>query len=100
LAGLIEAQKCGYVEADDITILDSTAHALKFIGFQQMYFEDQFPPEFNIKPKAEFINAPITIKPENLKKAPAPGKPLKGDDFNTFVKEVSEEIAASLNLKK
>jgi threonine synthase len=39
-------------------VLDATAHPLKFIGFQQMYFEDYFPPEFEAAPKAEYRNRP------------------------------------------
>jgi hypothetical protein len=31
---------------------------------------------------------------------PAPGKPLKDEDFKCFVKQVAEEIATILNLKK
>jgi threonine synthase len=56
------------MEKDEMAILDATAHSLKFIGFQQMYFEDSFPPDYEIKPKKEFINAPRLILAEDEKK--------------------------------
>jgi threonine synthase len=100
LAGLVEASQRGIIDKDDIAVIKSTAHALKFAGFQEMYFEQQFPPEFNIKPEPELINAPAYIHPKDLKRVPAPGKPLNQKDFKTFIRRVSEEIAALLDLKK
>ncbi|MGD9079186.1 MAG: threonine synthase [Desulfobacterales bacterium] len=100
LAGLVEATQCGIMDKDDIAVIKSTAHALKFAGFQEMYFEQQFPPEFNIKPEPELINAPAYIRPKDLKCVPAPGKPLNQKDLKTFIRRVSEEIAALLDLTK
>jgi len=100
LAGLVEAVHRGITEKDDIAVIKSTAHALKFAGFQEMYFEQQFPPEFNIKPKPELINTPSYIHPKDLKRVPAPGKPLNEKDFKIFIRRVSEEIAGLLDLKK
>jgi threonine synthase len=100
LAGLVEASRRGITDKDDIAVIKSTAHALKFSGFQEMYFEQQFPPEFNIKPEPELINTPAYIHPKDLKRVPAPGKPLNEKDFKTFTRRVSEEIARLLDLKK
>jgi len=100
LAGLVKAREQGIIAQNEIAVIDSTAHALKFSGFQEMYFEKSFPPEFNISSDPDFINAPVFVLPEDLDKVPAPGKPLKGDDFKQFVKRVSEKIADKLNLKK
>ncbi|MBU0987993.1 MAG: threonine synthase, partial [Proteobacteria bacterium] len=100
LAGLVTAREQGIIEDNEIAVIDSTAHALKFSGFQEMYFENSFPAEFNILPNPDFINVPVLVSPKGLKKIPAPGNPLKGDDFEQFVKRVSEEIAQRLNLKK
>ena len=99
LAGLVEAKKQGLVNNNDIAVVDSTAHSLKFSGFQEMYFENRFPAEFEITPDPNLINSPVLVHPKDLKKVPAPGKPIKGDDFEQFVKRVSEEIATTLNLK-
>jgi threonine synthase len=100
LAGLVIARHLGYVEKDEIAILDSTAHAIKFSGFQEMYFENRFPDEFDVCPDAALVNLPELIRPAHIKKFPAPGKPLSGDDFDSFVKAVSREIAVKLKLKK
>ncbi|MGD9412409.1 MAG: threonine synthase, partial [Desulfobacterales bacterium] len=100
LAGLVEAVQRGITGKDDIAVVKSTAHALKFAGFQEMYFEQEFPPEFNIKPQPELINTPAYIHPKNLKRVPAPGKPLSEKDFKVFIDRVSEEIAGLLGLKK
>ena len=100
LAGLVAARQLGYVGKDEIAILDSTAHSIKFSGFQEMYFENRFPNEFEVCPDLSLVNLPELIRPDHLKKVPAPGKPLWGEDFDCFVKAVSHEIADKLNLKK
>jgi threonine synthase len=100
LAGLIAAKDLGVLRPGQEAVIDSTAHALKFSGFQDMYFEDRFPPEFGITPDPSLMNAPVLIHPEDLDKVPAPGKPLDADEFDVFVKRVSEEIAGMLHLKK
>jgi threonine synthase len=100
LAGLLTAKERGIIDAQDIAILDSTAHALKFSGFQEMYFSQQFPPDYNISPNQDLINAPVYIHPQNLDKVPEPGKPLTGENFKRFVEEVTKEIATMLEIKK
>ncbi|MFC1812930.1 threonine synthase [Thermodesulfobacteriota bacterium] len=100
LAGLVTAKKDGIIEGNDVAVIDSTAHALKFSGFQDMYFENRFPKEFEITPDPGLINAPVFVHPEDLEKVPAPGKPLQGVEFERFVKRVSEEIAEALDLKE
>ena len=52
---------------DETPVLDATAHHLKFIGFQQMYFEDSFPPEFEVTPKAAYRNRPRLLTPKTDK---------------------------------
>jgi threonine synthase len=98
LAGLLRARKMGFVGKDDTAVVDSTAHALKFAGFQEMYFADAFPEEFGIRPDPRLMNRPALIRPADLEKVPAPGKPLDGEDFSRFVRRVSEEIAKALDL--
>ncbi|MBW1842085.1 MAG: threonine synthase [Deltaproteobacteria bacterium] len=100
LAGLVAAQKSGIVGRNDVAVIDSTAHALKFSGFQEMYFENSFSPDFKISPDPSLINTPVYIHPEDLKNVPAPGKPLFGAEFDLFVKRTSEKIAKDLGLKK
>jgi threonine synthase len=100
LAGLVAAKNQGIIGSREVAVIDSTAHALKFSGFQQMYFERSFPPEFNITSNPDLINAPVYVRPKDLKKVPAPGQPLKGEDFKRFVDRTAEEIARMLGLKQ
>ena len=100
LAGLARARQKGLVRSDETAIVDSTAHALKFSGFQEMYFANRFPEEYQIQPRPELINAPVLVRPEGLAQFPQPGKPLDGEAFQEFVEQVSREIANQLGLVK
>ena len=100
LAGLIAAQKSGFLTSSDIAIVDSTAHALKFSGFQELYFSQNFPAEFEVKSKKELVNQPQLVKPATVKNFPSTGHPLEANDFQKFVGGVSADIAERLNLQK
>ncbi len=100
LAGLAKAIDNHYVDPDEVAIVDSTAHALKFSGFQEMYFNDGFPAEFKVKPVPELVNAPVYVHPQDLKDVPVPGQPLNQKALKQFVKRISEEIASLLALRK
>jgi threonine synthase len=100
LAGLIFALKKGWVGSTDEVILDSTAHALKFSGFQDMYFENTFPGEYEVTPKTDLVNAPQYVCPPDLEEVPQPGRPLEGDGLKRFIQRVSEDIATLLDLKR
>ncbi|MCB2148292.1 MAG: threonine synthase [Deltaproteobacteria bacterium] len=100
LAGLHVALGKGYVTSGETAIVDSTAHALKFSGFQDMYFQNRFPDEFAVSPDPALINQPRYIHPKHLKQVPAPGKPLDPEAMTTFVNAISKQIAADLGLKK
>ena len=63
LAGLRAALRAGLVNKNEVAVVDATAHHLKFIGFQQMYFDNSFPPEFEVTPKPEFQNHPRLLTP-------------------------------------
>ncbi|RLB04496.1 MAG: hypothetical protein DRG50_08805, partial [Deltaproteobacteria bacterium] len=41
---------------------DATSHQLKFAGFQQMYFDDSFPEEYEIRPREELKNRPVPME--------------------------------------
>lgn len=100
VAGMIEAKKQGIIDDTDVAVVDSTAHALKFSGFQEMYFERRFPDEFEISPDSELINAPVLVKSKDLSEYPAPGRPLTGDAMNRFVTHTARDIAGFLNIEK
>ena len=98
LAGLSKALELGMVNQDEQAILDATAHHLKFIGFQQMYFENSFPPEFGVTPRKELVNAPQEVLAGDAQ--PAPGQPLGDAEFKAFVKATALEIALLLGLEE
>ena len=88
LAGLAAAQKLGMIDNNEIAIIDSTAHALKFSGFQEMYFARQFPSEFGISYKSDLINAPVLLETDK-----------QDDNLQRFIDTSARAIAVALNLK-
>lgn len=98
LAGLIRAAGLGLVTDAETAIVDSTAHALKFAGFQEQYFENRLAEEFEIQSDPALINLPQYVRPQELKQVPAPGQPLTGDAFEQFVQKVTQAIADELAL--
>lgn len=100
LAGLAHALAQGIVAQQATAVLDATAHALKFVGFQELYFENRFPADYEVQPDPELINAPVYMHPRNLARVPAPGAPLEGDDLGRFVQAITDAIAGDLDLKK
>lgn len=63
LAGLCAAKAHGLVDASQFSILDATAHALKFMDFQNMYFTDSFAPAFGVVPDPALVNRPELLMP-------------------------------------
>jgi threonine synthase len=100
LAGLKIAVDRSIVAGNETAVVDSTAHALKFAGFQDLYFENRIPADFEVVPDPALINAPVYIHPQELDQVPAPGKPLTGQAFDRFVQAVTQAIADDLNLKR
>ncbi|UCG38295.1 MAG: threonine synthase [bacterium] len=62
IAGLKAAVEKGLVDPSDTLVVDSTSHQLKFAEFQRMYFEDSFPPEYEVDTKDALRNAPVSIE--------------------------------------
>ncbi|MFW5730031.1 MAG: threonine synthase [Desulfonatronovibrionaceae bacterium] len=89
LAGMLAARQSRILDKDETAVLDSTAHAMKFSGFQEMYFNRNFPEEYEIVPRDEFINLPVSIMSQADKKGLTPEK---------YTKRAVEEIAALLEL--
>ncbi|MFO7985782.1 MAG: threonine synthase [Desulfatiglandaceae bacterium] len=99
-AGFQQAVNKGYVRTDEIGILDSTAHVLKFAPFQEMYLTDRFDPRFNVIPKPELKNEPLLVNPPHLQTYPEAGRPLSEPDMNLYLSQMTSEIANILKLKK
>jgi threonine synthase len=99
LAGLVAGLKTGIIKSEEEVILNSTAHMLKFIGFQQMYFEDNFPAAYEIKPKEALKNAPKLVRPADIPYSPME-KTLTQEEYQEFIERTAKAIADCLNLKK
>jgi len=99
LAGLIRSVEKGVVAKNEVAVLDSTAHAIKFSGFQERYFSGTLAAEFHVQTRSELVNAPMLLKPEGIR-IPEPGSPLKDEALDIFIETVSETIAKALNLNK
>jgi threonine synthase len=96
LAGLRAALRAGLVSRDEVAVVDATAHHLKFIGFQQMYFDDSFPPEFEVTPQPAYQNRPQLLTPARL-----PGHtPWTPAEIEEFTQDLVRQVAARLGLQK
>jgi len=62
VAGLRKAVREGLLEPEGkAVVVKSTAHHLKFANFQQMYFDDAFPPEYDVETREELKNRPVKL---------------------------------------
>jgi len=66
IAGLKKAVSLGMVNKNQKVIVDSTSHQLKFSNFQDMYFNDEFPEEYEIKAEQRLINKPVQLGASSL----------------------------------
>ncbi|RLB05866.1 MAG: threonine synthase [Deltaproteobacteria bacterium] len=62
IVGLKKGVEMGLVRSDHKVVVDSTSHQLKFAGFQQMYFDDSLPEEYEIRPRKELKNRPVPLE--------------------------------------
>ena len=91
-AGLLAAKKKNMVRQEEYCVLDSTAHALKFMDFQNMYFANSFPKEYEVTPGADFVNAPQLVMDEATRAALS--------EESVFVRQAAEAVVARLGLEK
>jgi hypothetical protein len=61
------------------------------MGFQEMYFQNQLPPEYEIQPKDEMRNQPVSVLTQKDKED-------MPDD--AFVARSAQEIVQRLGLEK
>lgn len=90
LAGLKEAKAAGLLDAAEYCVLDSTAHALKFIDFQNMYFSASLPAVFGIEPDPALTNRPGLL---------LTAEERQGMDEKEFVREAAATMARLLRLE-
>ena len=100
LAGLVKAVEQGIVTDEETAIVDATAHAIKFSGFQDQYFQKSLDKDYAIEPNQSLINLPSLVMPDNPEKIPAQGQPLSDEEFKIFAGDISRKIATALNLSK
>ncbi len=100
IAGLRKALRRGAVEKSKTAIVDSTAHILKFLVFQEKYFANNFEPEFEIEVNDALRNFPKLVSPSGLEKTPASGVSLTKAEFDLFVRRTAEEIADLLGIER
>ena len=90
LAGLKAAKAHGLLTDADYCVLDSTAHALKFMDFQNMYFSGSFPAAFGVTPDPALQNRPeLLLSPEER----------AGLTEKEFVLETAAKMARRLGLE-
>ncbi len=100
LAGIRRAVAQGKVPANRVAILDATAHALKFAGFQEKYFTNSFEPDFEVSPRPELQNAPHLVAFPDEVPRPLPGRHLESEALASFVTYTAGAIAEMLGLKR
>jgi len=91
LAGLLKVKELGLMEDGELAVLDATAHALKFAGFQDMYFHDGFGPEFEITPDKKLANVPRLVIDQDEKSC------LSEDAFTV---QAAQNVVGILGLDK
>ena len=98
LAGMVQEMALSLVDENETVILDATAHAIKFSGFQDLYFKGELADGYGISSDSRFINLPDFVSPDNPELIPSQEKPLGSSQFQEFVKDVSKKIATRLGL--
>ncbi|WP_320044236.1 threonine synthase [uncultured Desulfobacter sp.] len=98
LAGMVQAKALNLVNDNETVILDATAHAIKFSGFQDLYFKGELSDAYGISSDSRFINLPDFVSPDDPDLVPSQENPLGSSQFEKFVKDVSKKIATRLGL--
>lgn len=91
LAGMLQAQKLGLLPPDCRVILDSTAHALKFMDFQNRYFGGTLDAAYEVIPDPALVNKPQRIFKNDAR---------KNLDQTAFANLAADAIAQKLQLQR
>jgi threonine synthase len=98
LAALKKALSLGLITPLERAVIDSTAHALKFMDFQNAYFEGRLAKDYGVPTRPELTNRPLALEVSGPK--PDGHTPLNDADEKNFVAAAAKEIALSLGLKE
>jgi threonine synthase len=96
LAGLKVAVKAGLLANGDTAILNSTAHPLKFMEFQNAYFQGELG-SYGIDSNPELVNLPQTLDLPGVK-VPGGDSPLSPDEQKAYAEAAANAIASILQL--
>ncbi|MDR2198089.1 MAG: threonine synthase [Deltaproteobacteria bacterium] len=96
LAGVKKALEQELLDDNEIPVINSTAHPLKFMEFQTRYFNGDLDA-YGIETKPAFVNLPQALKPEGVK-LPSAEDPLSPEEEKIYVKKAVREIAKLLEL--
>jgi threonine synthase len=97
LAGLKVALARGLITPSETAVLDSTAHALKFVDFQNAYFEGSLAAEYGIRTRPELANRPRELSLPGVVE-PSVGRVLEPAERESFVAAAAASIAGALGL--
>ncbi|MEW6185450.1 MAG: threonine synthase [Thermodesulfobacteriota bacterium] len=98
LAGLVRALVEKKVSRREKAILNATAHALKFSGFQEMYFQNTFPADFGVRPKKKLQNHPVFAGLSAKKSFPGSGIFRSDKEYKVFIEKTALNIAKLLDI--
>ena len=98
LAGLVQALAEKKISKRERVVVDATAHSLKFSGFQDMYFNNSFSPDFGIKPKKELQNYPLSVAIKNGGAFSDPKKLKSPKDYQKIVEKTALKVAELLGM--
>ena len=90
LAGLVKALAEKKVTRGERAVVNATAHSLKFAGFQEMYFNNSFSPDFGVRPKKKLQNKPISVNINKLN--------MSSKKYNVFVEKTGRKVAEILGM--
>ncbi|MBA4393257.1 MAG: threonine synthase, partial [Desulfobacca sp.] len=98
LAGLVKALAEKKVSLQERAVVNATAHALKFSGFQDMYFNNTFPPEFGIRPKKHLQNRPLAADLKKLSRFSDPSQLKSSKEYQGFIEKTALKVAELLGM--
>lgn len=98
LAGLEKALAEKIVSPSERAIVNATAHSIKFSGFQDMYFNNTFPPEFEIRPKKQLQNHPLSASLKKGDPFEDPRKLKSPKEYKQFVEKTALTVANILGM--
>jgi threonine synthase len=98
MAGLKAALASGLITPSETAVVDSTAHALKFMDFQNAYFEGRLAQDYGVATRPELVNRPQALDVPSPK--PDGRSKMSPADREKFVEAAANEIAKSLGLKE